>query len=136
MVVGQECTTPGMIWSSPRGVPMAEHESSHRLLAQNLKRIRNLTGLSQNKLAEKCDLSTNFISELEGEKVWVSADTLDRIASALGIRAYTLFIPSDLPQTSFQELLLKSVRIFEEGSARALVEIKAELAKITGERLV
>jgi len=41
--------------------------------------------LSQEKLAEKADLSTNFISDIECGKVNISLDALVRIANALKV---------------------------------------------------
>ncbi len=42
--------------------------------------------LSQEKLAEKADLSTTFISDLERGRVNVAVDSLLRIATALDIQ--------------------------------------------------
>lgn len=108
-------------------------DASSTLLAFNLKRLRGIAGLSQAKLAEKADLSTNFISELEGEKVWVSAATLDRIASALGVKPHSFFLPAGSEPTGTDELLLKCLRIFEESSDKAIAEIRAKLAHATDE---
>jgi transcriptional regulator with XRE-family HTH domain len=42
--------------------------------------------LSQEKLAEKADLSTTFISDLERGQVNVAVDSLLRIANAVGVQ--------------------------------------------------
>ena len=110
---------------------MARDSSSH-LLAHNLKRLRGLVGLSQAKLAERCDLSTNFISELEGKKVWVSSETLDRIAAALGVQTHSLFLPSDTQASEAEEVLLRCLQIFETRSKETIAEVRAEVAKATG----
>lgn len=110
---------------------MAESSSSQKLLGHNLKRMRTILQLSQLKLAEKCDLSTNFVSELEGGKAWVSAETLDRIASTLGVSPHVLFQPL-APQESpnVDEILLRCIRILENSSSQAMTEIHKELQRL------
>ncbi|MDR1277490.1 MAG: helix-turn-helix transcriptional regulator [Treponema sp.] len=47
--------------------------------------------MSQMALAEKVDISTNFLSDIERCKAWVSPLTLVKIASTLNIEPYQLF---------------------------------------------
>jgi len=47
---------------------------------------RKMLKMSQEKLAEKADLSTTFISDLERGRVNVAVDSLLRIAKALNMR--------------------------------------------------
>jgi transcriptional regulator with XRE-family HTH domain len=47
---------------------------------------RKRAGLSQEKLAEKADLSAVFISNVERGTENISVDALARIARALGVR--------------------------------------------------
>jgi transcriptional regulator with XRE-family HTH domain len=59
----------------------------HRyLLGEAVRYHRKKAGLSQEKLAEKADLSTVFISEVETGKKTISVDSLMRIAIALKTR--------------------------------------------------
>ena len=110
---------------------MNEKTTSQQLLGQNLKATRVFLGLSQMKLAEKCDLSTNFISELEGGKAWVSAETLDRIASILEVPPHTLFLPATRPDTaSLEKVLSACLRIIEDNNEKTAAEIKQELLKL------
>ena len=111
---------------------MAGDRTALQLLSRNLKKLRGLVGLSQLKLAEKCNLSTNFISELEGEKAWVSAETLDRLASALGVQLHSLFAPDDLLPTDTELSLQRCLTILERHSEQALSEVRAELARVSG----
>jgi transcriptional regulator with XRE-family HTH domain len=51
------------------------------------KKIRNLRisrGYTQEELADRCDLSRSFISQLENDQVSPSIDTLERILRVLG----------------------------------------------------
>ena len=61
------------------------------ILSSNIKRCRLRDNLSQIALAEKLDISTNFISDIERCKAWVSPETLVKLASALKIEPYELF---------------------------------------------
>jgi len=64
------------------------------LLALNIKLLRKKTGFSQEKLAETANLSAQSISDIEGLRTWVSDKTLERIANALNVDIFQLFIPS------------------------------------------
>ncbi|MDR0586094.1 MAG: helix-turn-helix transcriptional regulator [Treponema sp.] len=61
------------------------------LLAQNIKKYRSALGLSQAKLAEKVDTSTNYIGLLEIKRKFPSPEMIERLASALGIDTTELF---------------------------------------------
>jgi transcriptional regulator with XRE-family HTH domain len=72
---------------------------SIRILGANLRRYRNFRGLTQAKLAEKLDISPNFISDLETGKRWLSSDTLVNISGILKVDVYELLKPEfDLPE--------------------------------------
>ncbi len=57
-----------------------------RLLGEAIRAARKEAGFSQEKLAEKADLSTVFISRVERGKESPSVDNLVKIARALGVR--------------------------------------------------
>lgn len=64
----------------------------HRLiLGQNIRRHRQSAALSQEKLAEKAELSTVFINRIEAGKENISVDALQRIAKSLGTNLRELF---------------------------------------------
>jgi transcriptional regulator with XRE-family HTH domain len=64
----------------------------HRqILGETIRKHRKQSGLSQEKLAEKADLSTVFISEVETGKKTISVDALLRIAKALRVCLRDLF---------------------------------------------
>lgn len=52
-------------------------------LSKNLKRLRKDNNLTQEKLAEKVELSTQTIADIEGCRTWVSDKTLVKIAEIL-----------------------------------------------------
>jgi transcriptional regulator with XRE-family HTH domain len=65
------------------------------LLALNIKLLRKKWGFSQEKLAEAADLSTQSISDIEGCRTWVSDRTLEKLAKALNVAIFQLFMPPD-----------------------------------------
>jgi y4mF family transcriptional regulator len=62
---------------------IAKHRKS---MGEAIRVYRKRMKLSQEKLAEKADLSTTFISDLERGQVNVAVDSLLRIAHALGVQ--------------------------------------------------
>jgi transcriptional regulator with XRE-family HTH domain len=65
-------------------------EQHRRLLGEAVRAKRKKRHLSQERLAEKADLSTVFISRVERGKESPSVDSLVKIARALGVRVREL----------------------------------------------
>jgi transcriptional regulator with XRE-family HTH domain len=65
-------------------------QKHRRLLGESVRAKRKKKGLSQEKLAEKADLSTVFVSRIERGIESPSVDNLVKIAKALGIRVRDL----------------------------------------------
>jgi transcriptional regulator with XRE-family HTH domain len=68
-----------------------EEQELRGILSNNIKRCRLKNNLSQLALAQKLDISTNFLSDIERCKAWISPNTLVKLASALAIEPYELF---------------------------------------------
>jgi len=67
-----------------------EEQELRGILSNNIKRCRLKNNLSQLALAEKTDISTNFLSDIERCKAWVSPSTLVKLASVLNIEPHEL----------------------------------------------
>ena len=65
------------------------------ILTKNIRKTRKELQFSQMKLAELCDVSTSFIGEIELGKKFPSAATLQKIADALGLRPFQLFLEEE-----------------------------------------
>ena len=65
------------------------------LLAKNMKRYREILGLSQTDLAEKVGCSPTLIGKIEIMKRFPSADSINLIAKALKIDPADLFAKSE-----------------------------------------
>lgn len=67
--------------------------SARQRISENLKRLRNEQGLSQEKTAELADFHRTYISQLERCVTNVSIDGLERLAHALGVDVVELLSP-------------------------------------------
>ena len=63
--------------------------------AENVKKQRLSKNMSQEKLAELCDLHRTYISDVERGTRNISIANVEKIADALGVEAYVLFIKED-----------------------------------------
>ena len=61
----------------------------------NVKKYRIKLGLSQEELATKCGLHRTYISSIECFKRGISINSLKRIADALEVNIYELFIEDE-----------------------------------------
>jgi transcriptional regulator with XRE-family HTH domain len=76
-----------------------------KMMSKNIKKHRELLGISQEKLAEDTGMSAMMIKDIEGCRTWVSDKTLIALASALQTEIYRLF----MPETQLDEAISKSV---------------------------
>lgn len=63
-----------------------------RVFANNLKKYRTDMGLSQEEFANRCGLHRTYISAIECYRRSISLENIQRIAEALGIETYKLFL--------------------------------------------
>lgn len=63
-----------------------------KVFANNVKKYRNEKGLSQEVFAGKTGLHRTYISAIERERRSISLDNVKKIADALEIETYLLFI--------------------------------------------
>jgi transcriptional regulator with XRE-family HTH domain len=66
-----------------------------RILGKNIKRYRGIHTMSQESLAGKINISTNFLSDIETGKSWVSPKTLINLASVLQVEVPALLKSDD-----------------------------------------
>jgi transcriptional regulator with XRE-family HTH domain len=74
------------------------------ILARNLKKHRKRLGITQPELAESAGLSTNYLGMIEVARNFPTADVLERLAAALGIKSNELFSISDSPEIAMEQL--------------------------------
>ena len=73
-----------------------------QVFSKNLRKYRNESGLSQEAFANKAGVHRTYISALERGKRSVALDNIEKIADALGIDAYLLFI--DIPNETSTDI--------------------------------
>ena len=120
-----------------------EERELRLVLAENIKKYRNRRGWSQLFLSEKIDISANYLSVVETGKGWVTPLTLVKLAKALDIEVFELFMPV-IPITSTQnELEFEKMRRFardltlvlDASTSEASNSIKNNVAKVCKEYL-
>ena len=60
-----------------------------------MKKYRHATGLSQEAFADRCGMHRTNISAIECCRRSISLENIQRIADALGIETYKLFIEEE-----------------------------------------
>jgi transcriptional regulator with XRE-family HTH domain len=73
-----------------------------QIFISNLKKFRKKRGISQMTLANLCETSGNYIGEIEMGRRIPSFEKIEKIASALQIKAYQLFL-QDTSDTEHEE---------------------------------
>ena len=63
-----------------------------KVFGTNLKKYRTEKKLSQEKFAELCDLHRTYISDIECFRRSISLENIQKIADALEIDTYKLFV--------------------------------------------
>ena len=62
------------------------------IFIKNLKKFRKEKSYSQMKLAEKCNISTSYIGEIEIGRKFPSIEMIESICQALEVKPYQLFL--------------------------------------------
>ena len=63
-----------------------------KVFGNNVKKYRTINGLSQEAFAEKCNLHRTYISAIECYRRSISLENIQRIADALELETYKLFL--------------------------------------------
>ena len=66
-----------------------------KIFAHNLRMYRNKLGISQEEFAERSGLHRTYISAIECGKRSIALDNVQKIADALGIETYLLFVENN-----------------------------------------
>ncbi len=92
--------------------------SIREIFRQNLKYYRKMKGFTQEALSEKLGLNPKYITNIEAQSKFPSAETIDSIAEVLGIQPSELFIEQGCPvntvkfdKTAFIEELVSGISL-------------------------
>jgi transcriptional regulator with XRE-family HTH domain len=89
---------------------MTNGESLKVLLSQNIRRLREFAGYSQEELAEKAGISLPFLGAIERGEKWPRPSTLAGIAHGLDVNAYILLKPEHSTTHKITEITAKLVQ--------------------------
>lgn len=90
------------------------------LFSANVRRFRDLRGLTQAVLSERVGISINFLSQIEGGKKFPSDGVIDKFAEALQVPPHELFMDweagndhggSELAAKSFTKAFLNGLEM-------------------------
>jgi transcriptional regulator with XRE-family HTH domain len=108
--------------------------SIKEILAQNLKKNRRRLGITQPELAERAGLSTHYLGMIEIARNFPTADVLERLAVALGIKPNELFSITDSPEIAMEQLQQAVLDSFDKKLASLDQMIESALNKAIEKR--
>jgi transcriptional regulator with XRE-family HTH domain len=97
-------------------------KSIKEVLARNLKINRLKLGLTQDKLAEKAEISTHYLAMVELARKFPSAGMLERLATALEIEPHELFYMPSVAENALEHLQESIVSNIERVVSNAIKE--------------
>ena len=80
-----------------------DHNANKTDIGNKIRELRNLKGLTQEELADRCELSKGFISQLENDLTSPSIATLIDILQCLGTDLKHFFNDADDKQIVFRD---------------------------------
>jgi transcriptional regulator with XRE-family HTH domain len=93
-----------------------------KIFSSNIKLYRARLKWSQAELAEKINISINFLSDIENGKKWASPITMVKFANTFNVKAYELLKPLDLLPENYCNIIEK----FSEDIHYAVEQIRKE----------
>ena len=74
-------------------MPRVPSQSLRAVLAENVRRFRAESGISQEELADRCNLHRTYIGSIERQERNATLSTLEVLAVALGVSVPELLTP-------------------------------------------
>jgi len=82
-------------------------ETIYTIVGKNIREERKKSGLTQEELAEKADISANFLGHIERGTKRPTLDTLKKIADVLQTPIGTLFATEETYKLTREDLFVK-----------------------------
>jgi len=98
----------------------------------NIKRYRVYRKWTQAELAEKLDISVNFLSDVENGKRWISPANMVKFASVLDIEPYELFKPANSPTPAVSAIFAKYNNDVERAVSSSIKQIYGYYQAVVG----
>jgi transcriptional regulator with XRE-family HTH domain len=97
------------------------------LLGRAVKRLRCKNEWTQEFLAEKLEISANFLSNIENGKAWVSPTTISKLALVFEVEPHELFMPEQSLAPGTRDVLFRYAHEIEESIGMVLDKMKNRL---------
>jgi transcriptional regulator with XRE-family HTH domain len=94
------------------------------LLGRAVKRLRGKNEWTQEFLAEKLEISANFLSNIENGKAWVSPTTISKLALVFKVEPHELFMPEQSLSPGTRDVLFRYTHEMEESIGILLDKLK------------
>lgn len=104
-----------------------------RLFGKRLKQLRESRGLTQQELAELCDMQTNSIGLIEIGKRAASFSTIEILAEKLDVHYYELFsfsFGNDPGKEELIEELTTEVSVFDKTLLKHMISYAKSMAEL------
>ena len=108
-----------------------EMTNLREILAHNLKKKRRNCGFSQAKLAEMVNVSVHHIATIETARNYPTLDLVERMATALNIEIYELFVNPLSPPEEMERLYQTMAKNIEQLVSQAIEHALADNYKKT-----
>ena len=102
------------------------------IFAHNLKKKRQNCGFSQAKLAEMVNVSTHHIATIETARNYPTLDLVERLANALNIEIYELFINPLSPPEEMERLYQTVAKNIENLISETIEKTLSDMQKNKG----
>jgi len=99
------------------------------ILAANIKENRRKKGLTQEKLAEKANMSLHYLAILELARKFPSGEMLERLAKALEIEPYEFFTIAPSPQDELEQLRREIINDIKNAFGERIDQAIADVVK-------
>jgi transcriptional regulator with XRE-family HTH domain len=100
-------------------------------LGKNIKKYRKQLNLSQEKLAAQINIATNFLSEIETGKKWISPATLAKLTEALDVETYQLFKPENILPAEVTSMLTQYTNTALAKVEKSLTDLHRQYSTLT-----
>ena len=81
-------------------------EEIRTILGENVKTYRNRRNWAQADLADYANISINFLGDIERGKKWPHPETLSKLAEALNIKVFELFLAEESTHDPEAQLIM------------------------------
>jgi len=102
------------------------------IFAQNLRESRRKCGFTQVQLAEKAEISTNYLAMVELARYIPRVEIIERLANALNVEVYELFIVPLSPAMEMKkihETILADMKQIVSEAVVSAIDLKCKKRK-------